>query len=274
MFDAASKPDHLVSSLAGKQAGIVVRPSMATLNVHAGVAMSICGISATSLLCADLATSGEVALYFALGTVGGLLPDLDSDHSRSLRVGFFLAALLAAFACVFSLATRLSLAELVAFWSAVFVGIRYGMLWIFTRLTTHRGLFHSVPAALFCGFATAAVSHHHFALPAFAAWMAGAYVTLGYVVHLVLDEVYSIDLGGAKVKRSFGTALKLFSRRSWRMSILLYGATALAFQLAPDLHPVSDVIINNRAYHQIVNRLIPTEGWFASLNDVIEVSHW
>lgn len=245
---------------------------MATLNIHASAAMSICGLSATSLLVADLASAEEVVMYFALGTVGGVLPDVDSDHSHSLRVGFFLVALLAAFASVFGLATQLSLAELVAVWITVFVGIRYAMLWIFTRLTTHRGLFHSVPAALFCGFTTAAVSHHYFGLLAFTAWMAGAYVTLGYVVHLLLDEVYSIDLGGVKVRRSFGTAFKLFSRRSWGMSILLYGATVLALQLAPDWRPVSEVIVTEQAYRQILNRLIPTEGWFASVNGLIDAS--
>jgi hypothetical protein len=245
---------------------------MATLNIHAGAAMSLCGLSATSLLVADLASIEEVTLYFALGAMGGVLPDLDSDHSRSLRVGFFLASLLAAFSIVFGLATRLSLMELVAIWIGVFVGIRYGLLWFFTRLTRHRGLFHSVPAALFWGFTTAAVSHHHFALPAFTAWMAGAYMTLGYVVHLVLDEVYSIDLGGVRVRRSFGTALKLFSRRSWRMSILLYSATALAFYLAPDLRPVSKVIVEEQAYQQIFARLIPTEGWFAGVSGLIKAN--
>lgn len=226
--------------------------------------MSVCGLSATSLLIADLASVEEVTLYFTLGTIGGVLPDLDSDHSRSLRVVFFLASLLAAFAIVFGLATRFSLVELLAVWIGVFVGIRYGLLSMFTRLTSHRGLFHSVPAALFCGFATAAVSHHYFTLPALVAWMAGTYVTLGYVVHLILDELYSIDLGGVKIRRSFGTALKLFSRRSWRMSILLYGATALAFHLAPDFRPVSEVMVDRQAYRQIFDKLVPTEGWFAN----------
>lgn len=245
---------------------------MATLNVHAGAAMSVCGLLATSLLVGDLASVGEVVLYFALGTVGGLLPDLDSDHSRSLRVGFFIAAVLAAFATVFGLARQSSLAELIAVWIAVFIGVRYAILWVFARLTAHRGLFHSVPAALFCGFTTAAVSHHCFALPPFAAWMAGASVTTGYLVHLVLDEIYSIDLGGAKVRRSFGTALKLFSRRSWRMSIVLYGATLLALHLAPDLQVVSEVMVDNQAYQQILDRLLPSKGWFASVNGFIETS--
>ena len=38
--------------------------------------------------------------------------------------------------------------------------------------------------------------------------MSGLFVSVGYVIHLVLDEIYSVDLTGARVKRSFGTALK------------------------------------------------------------------
>lgn len=245
---------------------------MATLNMHAGTAMSLCGLSATSLLVGDLASTREATLYFVLGSVGGLLPDLDSDHSRSLRVGFFLASLLAAFSTVFALAARLTLAELVTVWITIFFLIRYGMLWIFTRLTRHRGMFHSIPAALLCGFATAAAAHHYFSLPAFSAWMSGAHVTLGYVVHLVLDEIYSIDLGGVKVRRSFGTALKVFSRRSWRMSILLYGVTAFAFYLTPDMRTLSKVIVDDQAYTQIFKRLIPSGNWFASVSGPISTN--
>jgi hypothetical protein len=102
--------------------------------------------------------------------------------------------------------------------------------------------------------------------------MAGAFVILGYMVHLVLDEVYSIDLGGVKVRRSFGTALKIFSRRSWGMSILLYGATALAFHFAPDLHPVSKVMVDDQAYRQIFDKLIPTGDWFANVSGPIDIA--
>ena len=43
------------------------------------------------------------------------------------------------------------------------------------------------------------------------AWGAGLMVGIGYLTHLVLDEVYSVDLLNSRVKRSFGTALKPFS---------------------------------------------------------------
>jgi hypothetical protein len=37
-----------------------------------------------------------------------------------------------------------------------------------------------------------------------------AAVALGFLSHLVLDEVFSVDLRGARVNRAFGTALKLW----------------------------------------------------------------
>lgn len=236
---------------------------MATLNVHAAAAMSVSGLAATSLLVGGLATAEQVVLYFILGTTGGLLPDLDSDHSRSLKAGFFLASVLTAFFAVFRLAPYFSVAELAILWLAVFAGVRYGAFWIFTRLTRHRGLFHSVPAAVLCGLTTAAISHHTFQLAPFPAWLAGLFVTLGYLVHLVLDEIYSIDLGGVRMRRSFGTALKFFSWNSWRTSVLLYAATGLAFYLAPDLHDLSQPVVEEQAYRQVLNRLLPSGNWFA-----------
>ena len=39
--------------------------------------------------------------------------------------------------------------------------------------------------------------------------MAGA-VVAGFLSHLLLDEIYSVDCHGLRLKKSFGTALKLW----------------------------------------------------------------
>ena len=54
----------------------------------------------------------------------------------------------------------------------------------------------------------------------------GLFVLIGFIIHLVLDEIYSVDVEGAVIKKSFGTALKLFDYHSWRASGLM--AIALA----------------------------------------------
>ena len=35
---------------------------------------------------------------------------------------------------------------------------------------------------------------------------------MGYLMHLVLDEAYSVDFNNKRIKRSFGTALSLYKK--------------------------------------------------------------
>lgn len=63
-------------------------------------------------------------------------------------------------------------------------------------------------------------------------------MALGYLAHLCLDEIASVDLLRNRVKRSFGTALKPFSVAAPMASIaMLSGAAALTY-LAPTAYPV------------------------------------
>src|SRR5262249_18761734 len=77
--------------------------------------------------------------------------------------------------------------------------------------TVHRGMFHSIPALLIAGLAA------YLLYPArdgrLRLFLAGG-VMLGFLSHLVLDEAYSVDFTGARLRlnRYAGSALKLASR--------------------------------------------------------------
>ena len=92
--------------------------------------------------------------------------------------------------------------------AAVYLLIRFGLAALLKRYTVHRGMFHSLPAAAIFGeiaFLLASGDDWRLRL-----YKAGA-VVLGYLSHLVLDEIYSIQWRhGLRLKNSFGTALKLF----------------------------------------------------------------
>ena len=68
---------------------------------------------------------------------------------------------------------------------------------------------------------TAVIFDRVFSEPAHSAWLTGLFVLIGFIIHLVLDEIYSVDVEGAVIKKSFGTALKLFDYHSWRASGLM-----------------------------------------------------
>ena len=91
--------------------------------------------------------------------------------------------------------------------------------------------------------------------------MSGLFVSVGYVMHLVLDEIYSVDLTGARVKRSFGTALKLISTHVKATTCLVL-ATLLVFFTTPSAEKFVQTILNFDTYKSIKGQLLPKAGWF------------
>ncbi len=51
--------------------------------------------------------------------------------------------------------------------------------------------------------------------------MMGLAVIVGFFSHLLLDEICSVDLRGARVNKAFGTAIKLWAPNPWT-TLLMY----------------------------------------------------
>jgi hypothetical protein len=92
--------------------------------------------------------------------------------------------------------------------------VRFGIAKLLSKYTVHRGMFHSIPAALiFAGIVFLVSGSANLQLRYFKA--AGTF--LGVMSHLCLDEIYSIEFahGRWRFKKSFGTALKLWGDSRW-----------------------------------------------------------
>src|SRR5690606_8712429 len=114
------------------------------------------------------------------------------------------------FVALFNGAGRYSIVELWILAGLPFMFVRYVAHGIFHRISYHRGLFHSVLAAVFFGLLTVLVYYYVLDRPGGVAWLAGGFMLVGYLVHLTLDEIYSVDVMDTRIKASFGTALKLW----------------------------------------------------------------
>jgi membrane-bound metal-dependent hydrolase YbcI (DUF457 family) len=166
----------------------------------------------------------DIAILAAgLTTVGGMLPDLDSDSGRPLREMFGLAAAVVPLLLIPRMAhAGMTREAILASWLFGYVFIRYVVADVFRRLSVHRGMYHSIPAMFISG------------LLVYLAYnspdrddrllLAGG-VMLGFLSHLILDEVYSVDLRGlrVKLKSSAGSALKFRSSSA--------GATATCYAI-------------------------------------------
>jgi ABC-type spermidine/putrescine transport system permease subunit I len=134
---------------------------------------------------------------------------------------------------------------------------------LFTRHTTHRGMIHSLPVAATCGIITAAIAYWLYELPPPKAWLAGSFVTLGFITHLLLDEISAINLFGIRSRRSFGTAMKLWYRNSWRATLAAYIALILTLPLAPPVEEFQEAILKLSPQTILEEDLLPEGGWFA-----------
>lgn len=183
----------------------------------------------------------------ALVTFGGILPDIDADRSRAIRLIFNLLAVPGVVAGALLLQGRLDAGGLLLACGALYLGVRYLGAGLFSRFTVHRGLWHSLLAASLCGLVTVALSHRLFAQPDALAWAHGLAVAAGFVIHLALDELYSVDLTGARLKRSFGTALKPFDWRSPGNSMVMLLAAVNLLPWLPPLAPLWTLLAQGAA---------------------------
>jgi len=236
---------------------------MADFNTHLLGAAAVSGLAATVLVMTGQFPHQAVIGYFVLGVIGGLLPDLDSPTSIPIRIAFAVVAVVAGFLVVFTFGRRYSLVELVILWFGCFLFIRYGLFNLFDRVTAHRGLIHSIPAGIGFGLLAILLAFYVFKASATHAWLCGTFVTLGFIVHLLLDEFYSVDLSGRKLlKSSFGTALSLGSLSQPVGTAALYLAVVALFLLCPSPRPFTELMLDRDTYRGVTQRLLPGETWF------------
>ncbi|WP_163921931.1 metal-dependent hydrolase [Photobacterium sp. Alg240-V54] len=216
---------------------------MANFSTHFTVAAIVSGLTATTLLSADH-ISPSIALWMTFfGTIGGLLPDIDSDHSTSMKALFTLLAGFCCFILVSHIYTQVAMLELILYVVSLFITIRYFGKTVFDRCTVHRGACHSIAfvtlIALCCVHICVLLGH-----TATDSWLAGGFVLLGGIVHLALDEIYSVDLSNKRLKSSFGTALKPFAFTKPFISLAQVIAIVILFNIAPSYDGALHVITN------------------------------
>ena len=232
---------------------------MANFKTHLGVGAATSGLLATACLGAGIAEPAEMAGLAVAGTIGALLPDVDSDYSSPMKAMFTALGLIAAALMVFSVSQTAPILELWIIAAVSYCAVRYAICSAFRTFTVHRGIFHSLAAAALFWLLAAAAGDRWFGLGPRMAWATGFFLFAGYVVHLVLDELFSVDLMNSRIKRSFGTALKVVDYRNWRTSAALVAVVIAAFALAPDPQPFFDVIRDRATYERIAERFLRSD---------------
>ncbi len=235
---------------------------MANFTTHIAAGTVVSGFLATLTLAADVVAPENLVAVTLAGVLGSVLPDIDLKESRPSKAMFAGLAIFFSFAVLFNAAAKFSIVELWVVWLGTLLLIRYGLHYIFHRLAVHRGIWHSLLAGIFCSVATAIVFAYVLHKPDGVAWLAGGFMMIGYVTHLALDEIYSVDVMDVRVKASFGTALKFLDKRYPWSSLAMAAATVALIVAAPPTKMFVDGVNSKSLWSGLQHRLLPQDKWF------------
>lgn len=208
--------------------------TVANFNTHLGTAALTSSLAATALLSAGHIVPITALWLMLLGTIGGLLPDIDSDNSTSMSTLFRLFGGLITFSFVGHIYQLVSMLELIVYSGFCYLTIRYNFKSSLEKITIHRGCCHSLAfiavAGLFTVWLVFLLGYSDIT-----AWLSGSFIFFGGIVHLSLDEIYSVDLANRRLKLSFGSALKVFSPKNPFISAFQCLLIAILYLHGPSL---------------------------------------
>ncbi len=246
---------------------------MANYATHIAAGTVVSGALATLTLAADVVAPENLVAVTLAGVVGSVLPDIDLQNSRASRIFFSTMGVFISFCVLFANAMKFSIAELWILWLGTLIFVRYILHEIFHRVSVHRGVWHSLLAGAFCAVATAAVFAHVFDRHEGVAWLAAGFMFIGYIVHLVLDEIYSVDVLDRRLKASFGTALKFYdSRYPYHSMAMALCAVGVLF-LTPSTQTFVDGISSRDLWAGLHQRMLPEDKWFGVIGDSTRMSY-
>lgn len=240
---------------------------MANFPTHIVVGTIVAGSLATLTLAADVIAPENLVAVTLAGSLGSVLPDIDLKDSRPSRALFAGLAVFFSFALLFHYAPRLSIAEMWILWLGSLLFVRYGLHTVFHRLTNHRGVWHSLIAGLASAFATVIIFYYVFERPDGVAWLAGGFLLIGFLTHLLLDEIYSVDVLGNHIKKSFGTAFKPYDARNPAGSAIMAAAAVALLFATPSIGTFYDGITSRPMWASLNARLLPKDDWFGVVID-------
>ena len=204
---------------------------MANFSTHLNVA-ALSGAVFSSLLAMNTNIDTKTALFcFGATIIGGILPDIDHDKSTPLKIMHFVFSNIISFVVIYKYINHLKILEMIFIWIGInlFTAL---IFYIFKKTTKHRGMIHSIPSAFLFWFVSSFMFYKVFNFNIEKSYLIGMFVFLGFIIHLLLDEIYSVDITGRKIKKSFGSALKICSKDK-KINLFVYFLLFLSILFLP-----------------------------------------
>lgn len=173
-------------------------------------------------------------LMVLFGVVGSIFPDIDlktSTPSKYMRMLLMVVITFFAFTTFVQYQTQiLDLIKIesdyiiiILSFTAILVSVT--VIKIFENIMVHRGVVHSIPFAIVASiilFEGLMMINNTYSFINIDSLMIAMIFFVGFLTHLILDETFSVDLLGVRLKNSFGTALKFVDKKNVIGTIILY----------------------------------------------------
>lgn len=207
---------------------------MADFNTHVFGAAAVISLGATCTTKLLSLSMSEGLMLMIVGMIGGILPDVDLKRSQPSKTLFSALGIITALAWLFANLLDYTGLELWLGAIVVYLLVRFPLWRFFDAMTTHRGVLHSLIAAVMAGLLMCAIAWQQMAANALQSWLLAIFMSGGYLIHLLLDEVYSVDFTGVRIKKSFGSAIKpLDVQRLPASCLVIFIALVAWFWTAP-----------------------------------------
>jgi hypothetical protein len=196
------------------------------------------------------------ALAGGLCSVSGMLPDLDSDSGVPLResVAFAAAAVPVMMIRRFE-RLGMPLETMILAGMGIYLVIRFGLAMLLKKYTVHRGMFHSLPAALVAAEVAFLIFDHE---NLWLRYYTAAAVLFGFLSHLVLDEIWSLDFRRLRVKKSFGTAIKIWGDSLWANVSTYAKVILLTYLVVQDPQWMTQFEVPGSPRRELANQEMPS----------------
>lgn len=146
----------------------------------------------------------QAGIAFILGALGSALPDIDCDTSTPLKFLFGYIGVVVPVIALQYFIKNATMETTLLFIVFGYIIIKDIVSILFLKFTKHRGIFHSIPMAVIFGQLTFLLFFDSLLKIRIVFAIACVF---GFLTHLIMDEIWSVDLMGGNIKKSFGSAV-------------------------------------------------------------------
>jgi len=195
---------------------------MASFAQHVNTAVVISGITIAPLYSSSLIDINQSLALLFFGMIGGILPDIDLENSKPIQITSSILSIFIPLLAILTLLDSLSISKMLFIWLLSAMLLHFFIFRILLHFTIHRGVIHTIPMGVLFAQSINILFYHVLEFEQLFSLLCGIFLFLGFIIHLLLDEIVSLNAFGMSFKKSLGTALKFYDKNNIIGSVLLY----------------------------------------------------